>query len=831
MPRPSLRLVALACLALASPAALANELAPLFTSPVFDTGIGPNQVAIADFSGDGVPDAATANYGPGTVSLLVGNGQGGFLAPHDFAVGTYGIALVAGDLNGDGHADLVVGKDGASDVAVLLGNGAGGFAPALHFPVGKSPRAVAVGDLNGDSKLDAVAANYFSGSVSVLLGDGAGGFAPAVSVATGANPGSVALADVDNDGALDLLTANEGASNVSLRLGDGAGGFGAMTTFATGSQPSGIVVVDLDADGLPELATSNLGSSTITLRPNTGGGTFGSAITLAAGSGPSAIAAADLNGDGRPDLVVSNQANVVLASTVSVLLNAGGLAFGPKASFLVGPLAYDVTAADLDGDGHADLLAASGQSGLSVLMGDGSGAFPATATYGAGGGSARSMAAGHFDANPRADIAFVRPAGVGILLDNGTGGLAAPTALAGSAGAWSVACGDLDGDGRTDLVAGIGVPATLKAWLGDGHGGFVLSDSLGWPASSWDVALADVNRDGRLDVVSADRGISVAFGHGDGTFAAPATWAAPGVSRLKVGRVDADAWPDVVASGSQVLVLLNDGSGGFLPPTGLAGSSGPTDVALGDLDHDGHLDVVAGHLGGGFCSLWTGNGSGGFAPEQKVTIDYAPHAVWVADFDGDGDDDLAAAGYNSWTLALRRSDGTGGFHALETYTIATNAWTLVTGDFDGDNAPDLAIGNAEQGSITVALNTGAPSAWTDLGAGLAGLHGQPVLSGSGPPATGSVVTVSLSNAAESALAWLLVGTSVLDAPFKGGTLVPEPQLVIAPLLTDAHGDIVLSTTWPAGVPAGSVEVMQAWVTDAAGPKGFSASNGLRLVEP
>ncbi len=829
----SRRLVSVAWFALLAPAAAADDLAPLFTSPVFDTGIGPNQMAIADFDHDGVLDVATANYGPGTVSVLLGNGKGGFRSPVDFIVGQFGIALASGDLDADGNADLVVGKDAASDVAVLLGDGAGGFGAAQHVAVGAAPRAVALGDLNGDGRLDAVAANYSSGTVSVLLGNGAGGFAAAVSVVAGTNPGSVALADVNLDGALDLMTANEGSSSVSLRLGDGAGGFGVLKGFATGAQPSGLVVTDLDGDGLPEIATSNLGAGSISLLPNLGRGSFDLPITLVAGSSPSAIAAADLNGDGLRDLMVSNQANVVLTSTVTVLLSAGGLGFGPARSAMVGPLAFDVNAADLDGDGDQDVLAASGQSGISVLLGDGSGVFAATANYGAGGGSARSMAAGWFDANARSDIAFVRPGGIGILLDNGSGGLKAPVALAGSSGAYSVASGDVDRDGLADLVVAIGVPASMKVYLGDGSGGFALAATMGWPASSWDLQLADLDRDGLLDIVSADAGVSVARGLGGGLFAPPASLATGVVSRIRLGRLDADAWPDLVGSAGAlgVVVLRNDGAGGFLAPIHLASAASTTDVALGDLDHDGTLDVVAGHLGTAWCSLWTGNGLGSFSAETHVGTDSVPHAVWVADFDGDGDDDLAAAGYNAWTMSLRRSDGAGALLPLETYTIATGAWTMLDGDFDGDHARDVAIGNAESGTITILRNQGAPDPWFDLGQGLAGGHGTPVFRGASAFTAGATVTLSLENAAESAPAWLVLGASVLDAPFKGGTLVPAPQLVSAGLSTDANGDLELVAPWPAGIASGPAAVMQVWLVDAAGPAGFAASNGLMLVAP
>ena len=86
-------------------------------------------------------------------------------------------SVAVGDFNGDGSQDLATANAGSANVSVLLGNGAGGFAPPTSFNAGAQPRSVAVGDFNGDGMLDLVAANENSANVSVLLGNGLGGFA------------------------------------------------------------------------------------------------------------------------------------------------------------------------------------------------------------------------------------------------------------------------------------------------------------------------------------------------------------------------------------------------------------------------------------------------------------------------------------------------------------------------------------------------------------------------------------------------------------------------------------------------------------------------------
>ena len=120
--------------------------------------------------------------------------------------------------------------------------------------------------------------------------------------------------------------------------------------------------------------------------------------------------------------------------------------------------------------------------------------------------------------------------------------------------------------------------------------------------------------------------------------------------------------------------------------------------------------------------------------------------------------------------------------------------------------------------------------WVDLGDGLAGAAGEPRLSGSGQLVGDSEVELELSGAAASAPTTLVIGLAELHAPLKGGVLVPSVDLLVS-LVTSAAGDLTLTGTWPVGVPAGSQLYFQAWVQDAGGPKGFAASNGLRLTMP
>jgi VCBS repeat protein/FG-GAP repeat protein len=127
-------------------------------------------VAVGDFNGDGMQDLAVANdtVGIGSVSVLLGNGDGTFQPAQNFAAGSSPFSVAVGDFNGDGVPDLAVANLNSINVSVLLGNGDGTFQPAQNFGVGTGPRSMAVGDFNGDGKLDLAVAALFT-SVSVLI--------------------------------------------------------------------------------------------------------------------------------------------------------------------------------------------------------------------------------------------------------------------------------------------------------------------------------------------------------------------------------------------------------------------------------------------------------------------------------------------------------------------------------------------------------------------------------------------------------------------------------------------------------------------------------------
>ena len=306
-------------------------------SPSTGAGTTPYCVAVADVNGDNKPDVLTANYGTSTLSVLLGDGLGGFTlqaAAPSTGGGSQPMALVLADVNSDGQLDALTANSGAGTLGVLLGNGAGGFALAPNAPAtgtgGDWPRSLAVTDVNNDGKLDVLAANSFTNTVGVLLGNGLGGFTLASTQATGIFPTSpygIAASDVNNDGKPDALTANFSTSTVSVLLGNGLGGFtlqanSPVSSSYFGGQPAGLALADINGDGNLDALTinSNYGNNTVGVLLGDGRGGFvvqANSPSAGAYGTPFYLAVADVNSDGRPDILAPS----VAYGTLGILLN------------------------------------------------------------------------------------------------------------------------------------------------------------------------------------------------------------------------------------------------------------------------------------------------------------------------------------------------------------------------------------------------------------------------------------------------------------------------------------------------------------------------------
>jgi Calx-beta domain/FG-GAP-like repeat len=321
-------------------------------------------VATADFNNDGKLDLVTANVYGNTVSVLLGDGAGGFGAASQFGVGAVARSLVAADFNNDGHLDLATLGRG---VSVLLGNGDGTFQPPVQTAILPGANSVAAADFNADGNMDLVYSSDPVGwaSVEVLLGDGHGGFAARdqYQIHT-SSPERLAVADLNADSRPDVVTANqEGTVSVLLGNGDGTLGYNFdSSNFHIGrGYIIDLAVGDFTSDGIPDLGIAMFsGYGGVAVLPGRGDGTFAAPIGTSGPAGVS-LAAADFNRDGTLDILTTwwdsdygYAGNLFLGSgdgtfNVSEYVELGGEPYG---------LPDAVVAGDFNGDGGPDVAVA-----------------------------------------------------------------------------------------------------------------------------------------------------------------------------------------------------------------------------------------------------------------------------------------------------------------------------------------------------------------------------------------------------------------------------------------------------------------------------------------
>jgi hypothetical protein len=429
----------------------------------------PNSVTITDVNGDGNPDVIEVDSDSAQVSVLLGMGDGTLAPRVSYPTGGTSLSVAAADVNGDHVLDLVVTNGDTDTVGVLIGKGDGTFAAdtvvRMDYPVEDETTAGALADLNGDGKLDLIVVSYTGasspGKISVQLGTGDGGFTAVGSYPCGLGSNQIAVGDVNGDGKLDVLVANLGANTVSVLLGTGTGELVPKGDYPTGLGPSALALGDLDADGVPDLVTAN-GSNTVSVLLGKGDGQFATNVDYPGQYYPRAVAVADVNGDGKLDVVTVN------ISSVSVLAGKGNGQLAASVDDLVDN-AIGGAFGDLNSDGHLDVVTTNYDTGVvSVLTGKGDGTFAPNVNYSVG-YEPRSVVLADVNGDGRPDILVLdaRSASISVLLGNKDGSFASKldyTTGITSVVSW-LAAGDLNRDGKIDLVVGAYSPSTVSVLL------------------------------------------------------------------------------------------------------------------------------------------------------------------------------------------------------------------------------------------------------------------------------------------------------------------------------------------------------------------------------
>jgi hypothetical protein len=398
---------------------------------------------------------------------------------------------------------------------------------------------------------------------------------------------------------------------------------GSIGTTLLQVQPVGVFVYTVTVSGITGSGTLGLNlidNGTIDdlidnpLHQASAPSTFEPTQDFATGLAPYSLAVADVNGDGHPDLITAN----LYANTVSVLMGNGDGSFQPTQDFATGAGSYSVAVADVNGDGHPDLITANLYAeSASVLLGNGDGSF-----------------------QPTQDFA--------------TGSVPSSVMLA-----------DVNGDGHPDLITANLYADTLSVLLGNGDGSFQPTQDFATGAAPNFVAVADVNGDGDLDLITAN--------------------------------LDADT----------ASVLLGNGDGSFQPAQDFVTGSTPGSVAVADVNGDGHLDLVTANRSDDTASVLLGNGDGTFQSKQDSTTGSAPFSVAAADVNGDGHPDLITANLYDDTVSVLHGNGNGTFQSKQDSATGSAPFSLVVLDVNGDGHSDLITANLYADTASVLLNKAA----------------------------------------------------------------------------------------------------------------------------
>ncbi|PYJ97759.1 MAG: VCBS repeat-containing protein [Verrucomicrobia bacterium] len=308
----------------------------------------------------------------------------------------------------------------------------------------------------------------------------------------------------------------------------------------------------------------------------------------------------------------------------------------------------------------------------------------------------------------------------------------APRAFDAGGNCFSVAVGDFNGDGASDLAVADFDSDQVSVLLSKGDGTFQPAANYAVGMAPVSVAVADFNGDGKPDLVAANddvwdvssltytNGISVLLGKGDGSFQ-PAISFGAGTSpgSVAAGDFNSDGKPDLVVANldsHNVSMLLGNGDGTFRAAVNYGAGMDPVSVAVGDFNGDGKLDLAVANypswdngkpgFTNGAVSVLLGKGDGSFRAAVNYSVGISPVSIAVSDFNGDGKPDLAVANFISGDVSVLLGKGDGTFQAAVNYVAGIYPVSVAVGDFNDDGRPDLVVANEESDNVSVLLAKG-----------------------------------------------------------------------------------------------------------------------------
>jgi hypothetical protein len=684
--------------------------APIDTRADLGGGAGVDSAAAGDLGGcDASFDAAATveavapidtraklDGGAGTCTLFLGG-------PPLPELSGLQDSIEIGDLDGDGRADLAATIPGSKLLSVVFGQGGGVFGPPVDYATGNRPGRLRIADLDGDGDLDVVVVNQDDASLGVFLNQGQGTLAPRVDYATAPSPFSVVVGDVNGDGKKDLAMVTAGSASLFLNRGDGS--FAARQDFAVkatlaffGPEPA---MGDVNRDGRDDLLVPGKVTSVM----------FGQADgTLSAPTEypqeSTHLAVGDVNGDGFLDIVRGSQ---------HALINRGDGTFDILPASDAEDHSFIFALGDLTGDGILDLAMLWDDSEIVIVMpGRGDGTFPGEfATYYTSPDYPYSVAIGDVDGDGHNDLVLQGDNRFPTVLRYP--GFGRRSYLAGE----PMVRQDLNGDGLVDIAAAYAaapdqahVVTMLRRPDRTYQATIVYTREGTWFDG---LGIGDTNGDGVADLVLRDvwwHKLVTLFGKADGTFPTSTEQAlAANVDLAEHGDFNGDGLLDMLwKEGKTVSLSLAAGDGTFAPPVAIYSTGTPQSVVAYDVDRDGHLDLVITVWVPNVVSVLLGRGDGTFAPAigyptgLSAGLEEMPSRVAIADVNGDSFADLAVILPYQSRILVAFGTGDGSFAQWASYDSLGSATWVHFADMDGDGWPDLIA--AKGYGYSVLLNQG-----------------------------------------------------------------------------------------------------------------------------
>jgi hypothetical protein len=613
-------------------------------------------LTVADVNNDGVKDLLVGDWGPSAqVDVYLANGDGTFkpaitstiFVPNYLWAGLsnrFGI----GDLNGDGNPDIIAPDIQNNAIYTALGDGHGKFAYKGQVSNNSAPGELTVGDFNSDGKVDFLVHGRLGADLYAYPGSGDGTFQPATRITTPQNVTSYVSADFNHDGRIDVAVTGFDQS-ITILQGNSDGTFSAVSGAGISNMGPAYSVltaaVDVNGDNIPDLVTQSesglgilLGNSDLTFR---------GAKIYPAGPYTTLFEVADFNGDNHPDFVVA------VGEGVALLLGNTDGSIQTADSYDVGKNATTAAIADFNGDSFPDVAVALSAYVPKILMGKGNGTFTVN-SQALSGAAGPTIVTGDFNGDRKQDLFVLDSGGAQTQLGHGDGtfGPLAPVPGLTIIGFAAVSPGDFNGDGKTDLF--VLNYESYNVLTATGGGNFNVSSVFVSGVSGFvPPAVGDLNKDGKLDVVFSIGVPRVYLGRGDGTFQEGRTlWTplqgyqgvVPGPGSLTLGDVDGDGNLDllgVMGRPDVVVVYYGLGDGSFQDPVGYPTATTKQKVVVADVNHDGRMDFVLADTN--YVSVMYNLGSMSFGPETSYVAGPNINDLHVADLNGDGLPDVVVA--------------------------------------------------------------------------------------------------------------------------------------------------------------------------------------------